>query len=435
MRYLITAPRALRADVPLPASKSISARALIISALAGGAAPIHNLSDCDDTRAVLAALGGTAAADGGVTLCQSQAAPDGSTVDVGAAGTAMRFLTAYYAATPGATHTLTGTERMRHRPIGILVDALRDLGADIAYLGEEGFPPLRVRGRHLQGGTLEVAGDTSSQYISALLLIAPALQGGLELKMTGDIVSRPYIDLTLWLMRESGADADWTDSNAIAVKPRPYTAAPRRVESDWSAASYWYEMAALCPGEVDVRLRGLGDSSKQGDSMVRYLFSMLGVKTVFERPATPGAVATVRLTKSLRQAPKMDYDFKNVPDLAQTVVAACAALGKPFHFWGLGNLRIKETDRIAALAEELGRAGYAINDDGGDTISWDGARQTPAGEPFRTHEDHRMAMCLAPLAMLGQPVSVQNPEVVSKSYPLFWQHLRAAGFGVEEETE
>ena len=254
MQYKLTAPIGLNTTIKLPASKSISNRALIMCALSGSKTLPSNLSDCDDTIVIINAL---------------QNNP--YTIDILAAGTAMRFMTAYLAVTPGE-HELTGTERMKHRPIGILVDALRRLGADIEYVGEEGYPPLRIKGKQLEGGELSIAGNVSSQYISALLMIGPILSNGLSIRLTGDIISRPYIDLTLWMMREFGADATWTGNDSIRISPKPYIQREYTIESDWSAASYWYEMVALNrKPEDEVRLTGLMDGSKQGDSIVRYI--------------------------------------------------------------------------------------------------------------------------------------------------------------------
>ena len=248
MQYILKAPDNLKTEVKLPASKSIGNRALVINALAGGSYMPDNLSDCDDTDVILRAL---------------RDMP--YEIDIKAAGTAMRFMTAYLAATHGE-HVITGTERMRHRPISVLVDALRSLGAHIDYVGEEGFPPLRIEGRQLYGRQLDIPGNVSSQYISALLMIGPTLTTDLELHLTGDIFSRPYIDLTLWMMKEYGADAEWTDKDTILVKAQPYTSRPYYIENDWSASSYWYEMMALSGGEDDeVVLEGLTDGSKQGD--------------------------------------------------------------------------------------------------------------------------------------------------------------------------
>lgn len=414
LQYTIQAPAHLEAAVDLPASKSISNRALIIHAISGGTVFPDNLSDCDDTEVMVYAL---------------ERMPD--VIDIKAAGTAMRFLAAYLSVTPG-THTLTGTERMKHRPIGTLVDALRCLGADIGYLGEEGFPPLRVKGRPLDGGSIDVPGDISSQYISALLMVGPTMRKGLTLHLTGNAISsRPYIDLTLWTMREFGADAEWTDVDTITVKPRMYRQRPYLIENDWSAASYWYEMMALCKDrESRVMLAGLMDGSKQGDSVIRYIFSLLGVRSQFGT-SEHGVPTTVTLSKSFAPVPRLEYDFINAPDLAQTVVVACAALGVRFHFTGLGSLKIKETDRIEALKRELRKVGIVIRDHNDCELIWEGGRCEPSWEPIDTYEDHRMAMAFAPLAMVFPQVRINHPEVVSKSYPRFWDDLRSAGFRVE----
>jgi 3-phosphoshikimate 1-carboxyvinyltransferase len=419
--YHFKDPKRLQATIKLPASKSISNRALIIYALTGSDVLPENLSDCDDTEVIIEAL---------------RSMPE--VIDIKAAGTAMRFMTAFLSTTEHGEHVLTGTERMKHRPIGVLVDALRLLGADIRYEGEEGFPPLRIKGQTLDGGTLEVAGNISSQYISALLLIGPMLKHGLTLRLTGDIISRPYIDLTLWTMREFGADAEWTSIDTITVEPQPYATRPYLIENDWSAASYWYEMVALSNDpEAEVRLEGLMDGSKQGDSSVRYIFSLLGVKTIFAT-RKPGKPTTVRLTKSGHRVGRLEYDFVNVPDLAQTIVCTCCALGVPFHFTGLQTLKIKETNRIEALKTELRKLGYEIKDTNGSELTWDGTK-TPTDSStmpvaIDTYEDHRMALAFAPLSQQMQLV-IRHPEVVSKSYPHYWDDMRKCGFTIEETEQ
>lgn len=421
-QYTISGSALKETTIQLPASKSISNRALIIRALAGEGPLPENLSDCDDTKVIIKAF---------------REKPD--IVDIGAAGTAMRFMTAYLAATADNDRPvlITGTERMRHRPIGILVEALRQLGANIEYAGEEGFPPLRIRGRHLKGGPLEISGSVSSQYISALLMIGPMLTNGLELKMKGDIISRPYIDLTLWTMREYGAKADWTAGDTVSVKPCPYTPRPYYIESDWSSASYWYEMLALCPDPfVKLRLTGLADGSRQGDSVTRFIFSLLGVKTTFERKGA-GVPTTVTLQKNSMRTPRLDYDFINSPDLTQTFVVTCCAMGIPFHFKGLRSLKIKETDRIEALKTEFQKLGYVIKSVNDEELIWDGERCKPTGTSIDTYEDHRMAMSFAPMALCGKSVTINNPQVVSKSYPAFWSDLQKAGMiidGIEQHT-
>ena len=343
-QYRLTAPCRLEATISLPASKSISNRALIIYALSGGKNMPSNLSDCDDTEVIINAL---------------RNMPE--EIDIKAAGTAMRFMTAYLSVMEG-THILTGTERMKHRPIAILVDALRKLGANIEYVGTEGYPPLRITGQSLNGGLLEIPGNVSSQYISALLMTAPMLKEGMTLHLLGDIISRPYIDLTLWMMGEFGADAEWFSNDTIVVKPQPYKSRDYFIESDWSGASYWYEMMALCAdNRSEVKLTGLMDGSKQGDSTTRYIFSLLGVKTQFESKQA-GVAQTVTLKQNGRCVPKLEYDFINSPDLAQTFVVTCAAKGIPFHFKGLSTLKIKETDRIEALKTEMRKLGYVLQD-------------------------------------------------------------------------
>ncbi len=408
MQYTITAPKKLNATIGLPASKSISNRALAICALSGKGQLPDNLSDCDDTQVMIDAL---------------RDMP--YTIDIKAAGTAMRFLTAYLSVTPGE-HIITGTERMRHRPIGMLVDALRYLGADIEYVGEKGFPPLRIKGKTLEGGRLEMPGNISSQYISALLMIAPVLKNGLRLHLKGDIISRPYIDLTRWIMKAYGTEATWRDKDTIIVKPEAYVSNPYFVESDWSAASYWYEIMALKNSREDsVALKGLLDGSRQGDSIARYLFSLLGVKTTFGENVT--------LKCSGTKVPRLEYDLVSAPDLAQTFVVCCAEMGVRFHFKGLQTLKIKETDRIEALKTEMRKLGFVLHDIDGQELLWDGERCQASPHPvIDTYDDHRMALAFAPLAVTRGSITINEPGVVTKSYPHFWNDLKAAGFTIEE---
>ena len=416
MKYQIKAPSLLNQTIKLPASKSISNRALIIQALTGGSLLPDNLSDCDDTSVIINAL-----------------THNPHEINIKAAGTAMRFMTAYLSVKDGEEHILTGTERMKHRPIGVLVDALRQLGADISYIGEEGFPPLLIKGKKLEGGLLEVPGNISSQYISALLMIGPKLRNGLTLRLKGDVISRPYIDLTLWTMREFGADADWSNFETISVEPTPYKERSYYIENDWSAASYWYEMMALTNQEDDeIRLKGLMDGSKQGDSSVRYIFSLLGVKTIFEN-REEGVPTTVTLRHSDRCVPRLEYDFVNSPDLAQTFVVCCALKNVHFHFTGLSTLKIKETDRIEAMKQEMKKLGYVIRDANNSELIWDGERCMPDLEDgIDTYEDHRMALSFAPASLCIDGLKINNPQVVTKSYPHFWDDLKQCGFDIEE---
>lgn len=409
MQIRITAPSQIQTTVQLPSSKSICNRALIMQALAGGEAALSNLSDCDDTRVMVECL---------------RTLPH--VADIGAAGTAMRFLTAFFAIRPGEEHVMTGTARMQQRPIRILVDALRALGADITYTRAEGYPPLHIRGRRLTTSETTLPGNVSSQYISALLLIGPMLPEGLTLHLTGEVVSRPYIDLTLGLMNEFGARAGWLpDERSIRVAPCPYRPHAYTVESDWSAASYWYEMVALSD-DAQARLPGLLSESLQGDSAVARLFEGLGVGTRFD---AEGAV----LERIPRTLERMDYDFTDRPDLAQTFVVTCALLGLPFRFGGLQSLKIKETDRMAALIRELGKWGYALREEGGSTLVWDGTRTRPEETPvIDTYEDHRMAMAFAPAALRRTDIVIREPQVVTKSYPHYWDDLSRAGFQLDE---
>ena len=413
-QYRLTAPEKLQDTIQLPASKSISNRALIIYALSGGRALPENLSDCDDTEVIIDAM---------------RYMPD--EINIKGAGTAMRFMSAYLSVMRG-THVVTGTERMKQRPISILVDALRRLGAQIEYTEKEGYPPLKITGKKLTGGLLEIPGNVSSQYTSALLMIGPMLKEGLTLQLTGDVISRPYIDLTLWMMNEFGADAKWSTTDTITVAHKPYKSRNYYIESDWSGASYWYEMVALSKDpNAEIKLTGLMDGSMQGDSITRYIFSLLGVKTTFETQKK-GIPQMVTLKKNGRGVSKLEYDFVNAPDLAQTFVVTCAALDMPFHFKGLSTLKIKETDRISALKNEMLKLGYVIHDANDSELYWDGERCEPNLEAgIDTYEDHRMALAFAPFALKQPGLIINNPQVVTKSYPNFWEDLKHVGFNIE----
>ena len=390
MDYRIFAPDKIVMEVELPASKSISNRMLILNALCGG--ELHNVARCDDTDAMRRALATDTTASGAV-----------ATVNIGAAGTAMRFLTAYYATLEGSTVILDGTERMRHRPIALLVDALRRCGADIEYAGEEGFPPLRITGRKLSASHIEIAGNVSSQYISALLMVAP-LMGCRTVTLTGEIISLPYITMTLTLMRLMGVDCVMNGNNISIPADAHYVPCDFTVENDWSAASYWLEMQSLLP-QSRITLKGLHSESAQGDSAVAGIFSRMG------------GTAPIIL------------DLKETPDLAQTIVVTACLLGCHFHITGLRTLRIKETDRIDALCTQLRRLGYIITAGDDFSLSWNGERCAPEPEPhISTLDDHRMAMSFAPAAVLFPGIVIDDVEVVSKSYPDFWRHLEAAGF-------
>lgn len=423
MQYIVSAPSTLRASIQLPASKSISNRALILHSLAQSNIVPCNLSDCDDTRVMIRALNETS-----------------EQIDILAAGTAMRFLTAYLSVTPG-TRTITGTKRMQQRPIRILVDALRKLGAQIEYTANEGFPPLRITGTELKGEEISLAGNISSQYISALLMIGAMLPKGLRLHLTGDIISRPYINLTLQLMRDFGAKAEWTSENSITVHPGGYQEVPFTVESDWSAASYWYQMVALqgiknkkiekqekgsfnTSTYPEIELLGLFSHSYQGDSRGAEVFSKLGVRTEY-------TVHGIKLTSIGVPVARLVEDFVDIPDLAQTFVVTCCLMNIPFRFTGLQSLKIKETDRIIALITELRKLGYVVRSEQDSILSWDGERCPAEAEPvISTYEDHRMAMAFAPACLILPQIQIDEPQVVSKSYPSYWESLQEAGFKV-----
>ena len=380
--------------INLPASKSISNRALILDALSYSPYDIQNLSNCDDTNVLVNALDS-----------------NDTTFDVGAAGTSMRFLTAFLSKTVGEW-VITGSERMKQRPIKLLVEALNSLGARIEYIENEGFPPLRIFGSALIGGEIHLNGNVSSQYISALMMIAPCMQNGLKIVLDGKIISKPYIDMTKQMMDEYGVDVDFL-CNVIQIKPQDYQPIPYKVESDWSAASYWYEILSLV-GKGGVFLYGLGENSYQGDSKVANLFEQLGVKTSYLSDG-------VLLSTNGESTSKMEYDFTNQPDLTQTFAVTCCLKDIHFSFSGLESLKIKETDRIAALINELRKLGFLLVESEQNKLEWLGERcEVSENISIKTYDDHRMAMAFAPAALFYS-ITIENPEVVSKSYPDFWK--------------
>lgn len=399
----------IKASIQLPSSKSISNRVLILNALSYSPYTIQNLSESDDVKVMVKALNS-----------------DDTHFDIMAAGTAMRFLTAFLSKIIGEW-TITGTERMKNRPIKLLVDALNSLGAHIEYMEKEGFPPLRIFGSSLQGGEITLSGGVSSQYISALLMIAPLMEKGLTLHLEDNIISRPYINLTLQLMRQFGVKSEW-DGQTIRVTPQEYTPVHFTVESDWSAASYWYELVALSKG-MEIELPGLYKNSLQGDSAVSGIFTQLGVETIFT-----GEGVVLRYNGEC--CDRLEYDFVNEPDLAQTFVVTCTLLNILFRFTGLQSLKIKETDRIKALQAELKKLGYLLKDTDDSILEWNGERcEAEASPVISTYEDHRMAMAFAPAALvLQEGITIAHPEVVSKSYPHFWDDLKRIHFQITENN-
>jgi 3-phosphoshikimate 1-carboxyvinyltransferase len=386
----------------LPASKSISNRVLIINALGGNRSTLHNLSDANDTR-----------------LMEALVNSRDTTIDVEDAGTTMRFLTAFFSIT-NQKKIVTGTSRMKERPIGILVSALRTLGVTIEYLEKDGYPPLSIQGFQRQEvNRLRVRGDVSSQFISALMMVAPCLPQGLTLELEGKIGSRPYIEMTRALMEQFGVKSEFS-GNIITVHPQKYHASTFTVESDWSGASYWFAFAALSR-DAEIQLPRLHTKSLQGDRAIIEIMERLGVKAKMKGDQ-------LVLTKVSHES-QIEWDYTHCPDLAQTVAVVCAAKGVTGKFSGLESLRIKETDRITALQNELRKIGADFIED--STTVWKvvPAKSLPKTAYFNTYKDHRMAMAFAPLATLME-VEIENPLVVRKSYPTFWDDVKAFGFSV-----
>lgn len=386
-------------------SKSETNRLLILQKLFGNI-QLYNESDSDDSEILAKAL-----------ACNDEV------VDVHHAGTAMRFLTAYYAIQPLKEVVLTGSERMKERPIGVLVDALRDLGADIIYLDKEGYPPLRVNGQKLKGGTVRLSAEVSSQYISALLLIAPFLEEGLALELVGTITSMPYIEMSLAVLQQFGVPTSF-EGNLIKVSSiKQINHQEFVIESDWSSASYYYAMVALSPLGTSLQLASYKLPSLQGDSQLIFLFKNLGVQTeVLENQI-------IELTKTEQLRTGFTADLKDTPDLAQTLAVCCFGLGIACELTGLQTLKIKETDRLVALYTELKKFGAVV------TITEDSLSIAPSGSVasnivVETYQDHRMAMSFAPLALLV-PLQIKDANVVTKSYKNFWKDLKKLGFIVK----
>ena len=393
-------------DIHLPASKSESNRVLIISALSQHQPILRNLSTARDTQIMMDLLNSNE-----------------KVLDVKDAGTTMRFLTSYCALT-GKNNILTGTSRMHERPIHILVEALKTLGADINYLKSDGYPPIETLGfRQQLTDHISMGGHVSSQYISSLLMSAPVLPMGLTLHLTGKIASRPYIDMTIELMRSFNASVQWLDNRTIKVDAKPYRATAYTVESDWSGASYWYGIASLAK-TATMKLLGLKKDSLQGDIRIAEIMKDLGVETIFESDG-------IRLRKNANKS-SVQFDFSDCPDLAQTVVVICAAKNVQCEMTGLESLRIKETDRIAALQTEIAKIGAKLVENEGKWTLFPADKNGPLKLPIEieTYKDHRMAMAFSILATL-YPVIIKNPEVVQKSYPSFWNDLIKTGFEIK----
>lgn len=395
------------AEINLPGSKSISNRVLIIKALSGLNFSIQNISDSDDTVHLQTALNNY---------------KNLGLIDVGHAGTDMRFLAAFLSLQKG-NFELTGSERLQQRPVKDLVDVLKKLGADVSYKKNAGFPPLTIKGKTLNGGTFEVSGKVSSQFITALLLVAPYFKDGLILNIIDEPVSKPYIEMTIAIMKEFGAEVSWF-GNQISVSPIPYSyfKAEYQVESDWSAASYYYSLTALSPFQSTITLRGLFKTSTQADSACGQIYQWFGVTTEYHNEQ-------IVLTKSGSvHEGILELNLVACPDIAQTLICTSIGLGVSFKFKGLQTLKLKETDRIVAMQNECRKFGCLL-DITENTIQWINTHKTNIHDNLlvSTYNDHRMAMSFSALCLVVDELSIEDPDVVSKSYPLFWKHLNHIG--------
>ncbi|MGI4022128.1 MAG: 3-phosphoshikimate 1-carboxyvinyltransferase [Janthinobacterium lividum] len=413
--------RAVIATIRLTGSKSECNRALIIEALSEGKVKVENLSEAADTVTLKEVLGTRYQVSGQIPAPQtSHLAPE---VNIGPAGTAMRFLTAFFTLQKQHQVILTGSERMKQRPIGILVDALQSLGAEIDYVENQGFPPIKISGGFGQKtADITIKGDISSQYITALLLIASSLEMGLNLHIESELTSKPYVEMTLSMLQLGGIQHQW-NGNVISIQNQPFQPATIYVEPDWSAASYWYAIAALCD-EAELFLPGLTLYSLQGDSTITEIMANFGITSQFKDGG-------VWLKKEPKAVVRKIFDFKTCPDLAQTVIVVCAALGHDASFTGLETLKIKETDRIKALQNELAKIGVELIEKGQVYQLKCAKRSIPEKVFINTYEDHRMAMAFAPLALIVPEIEIEDYKVVEKSYPGFWDDLETAGFSVK----
>jgi 3-phosphoshikimate 1-carboxyvinyltransferase len=423
--------KSVSGTVQLTGSKSECNRALIIEALSGGRVRVENVSDALDTTTLHNILksdvrGQKLGAVIDAKLPTSDLRPPTSEINIGPAGTAMRFLTAYFALQDEEI-ILTGSERMKQRPIGILVNALRELGAHIEYDENDGYPPLRIKGGFEQlTNAISIKGDISSQYITALLLIASQLPLGLTLQIEGELTSRPYVEMTLAMLQQAGIQHQW-DGNNIHIPKQDFRETSLHVEPDWSAASYWYAIAVLAD-EAELFLPGLTSYSLQGDSVITEIMANFGITSQFKDGG-------VYLKKEVKPLVRKIFDMKSCPDLAQTVIVVCAALGHNATFTGLETLKIKETDRVLALQTELAKIGVKLIEKGQVYKLDCSGKFIPEKIFINTYDDHRMAMAFAPLAMIIPELEIEDADVVEKSYPTFWRDLEKVGFEVKGLNE
>ena len=414
--------KSVSGTVHLTGSKSECNRALIIEALSGGKVKVENISDAADTVTLLEVLSQKSEVRSRESDSELKT-QDLRLVNIGPAGTAMRFLTAYFSFQDEEV-ILTGSERMKQRPIGILVNALREVGAHIEYTENEGFPPLRIKGGlgQQQKDKISIQGDISSQYITALLLISARLPLGLTLQIEGELTSKPYVEMTLAMLQQVGIQHQWED-NSIHIPHQDFRETSLHVEPDWSAASYWYAIAALAD-EAELFLPGLTSYSLQGDSVITEIMANFGITSQFKDGG-------VYLKKEAKPLVRKIFDLKSCPDLAQTIIVVCAALGHDATFTGLETLKIKETDRVLALQTELAKIGVKLTEKGQVYKLDCSGKFIPKKVFIHTYDDHRMAMAFAPLALIIPEVEVEDYMVVEKSYPAFWQDLKNVGFEVK----
>ncbi|MEO4007036.1 3-phosphoshikimate 1-carboxyvinyltransferase [Flavobacterium sp. CAU 1735] len=398
----------LKSQIAITGSKSETNRLLLLQALYPNL-KLNNVSNSDDSLMMTKAL-------------QSEE----SVIDIHHAGTAMRFLTAFFATQEGREIVLTGSSRMQERPISILVDALRQLGAVIEYEKNEGYPPIRISGKKLTESKVSLQANVSSQYISALLLIAPRLENGLELILEGELTSIPYIQMTLSLLQEIGVETTF-EGNRITVRPKSVMESKSiTVESDWSSASYYYSIVAMAPVGTEITLSSYKENSFQGDSDLVAIYRHFGVESIFKED-------NVTLRKiAITNQEQVTFDLKNTPDIAQTIAVSCFGLHKACHLTGLHTLKIKETDRLVALQNELTKLGAIITITD-DSLTLEASEVIKSDVAIQTYQDHRMAMAFAPLAIKTSLI-INEAEVVSKSYPGFWDDLRKIGFRIAEQV-
>ena len=410
--------KSVNGTIQLTGSKSECNRALIIEALSNGKVKVENISDAADAVTLAAVLSKKSKVKSQNNTDFDLKTEDLRLVNIGPAGTAMRFLTAYFTLQNGDV-VLTGSERMKQRPIGILVDALRKLGADIMYDENDGFPPLHIKGGFEQAtNKISIKGNISSQYITALLLIAARLPLGLELHIEGELTSRPYVEMTLAMLQTAGIQHEW-QNHVISIAKQEFAETSLHIEPDWSAASYWYAIAALAD-EANLFLPGLTQYSLQGDSVITEIMANFGITSQFKEGG-------VYLQKEVKPIFRKIFDLKECPDLAQTIIVVCAALGHEATFTGLETLKIKETDRIKALQNELAKIGVKLIEKG-QVFKLDcSEKYIPEKVFINTYDDHRMAMAFAPLALLIPEVEIEDAKVVEKSYPAFWSDLEKVG--------